>query len=429
MRKIISIALIVFCGLGWFNLTSGVVTEKKDYSDTLKQAYAYAEQGLPYPSAQYFAKALEEKREQKIYKQYLVQLYSLNSNAIYYDTLDLYLDSYPDDVEAYQILLDWYDSNENVNAYMELYQRAQNNGVATEEMTARYKELYYTVVTILGGLQDAKSFVGDYAAAKLEDHWGIINSGGQAVADYQYDSVGLLLGNLYPVSLDGESYFLGLNGEKMLVADKSVDELFSISDGCCIARRGDKYALCDTGINVPEKFEYDFLSLSSNNVVAAKKGNKWALISNSGKKITDYIYDDIYIDPDMGSCVRNGVIFAKQNGKYIMLDVKGKRIGKEEFDEVKGFAGSQPAAVRIGKNWGFVNPDGSLNGSAKYDEVGSFSMNLYAAQENGKWGYKEPAGNFVVQPQYDECYPFAANGIARVRIGDTWQYITIKGFQ
>lgn len=429
MRRLISFALVLICGVGWLSLATEVVTEKKEYSDTLQQAYTYAEKGLPYPSAQYFVKALGENLDQDIYKQYLVQLYNLNSNEIYYDTLDIYLNSYPEDVDAYKVLLNWYDTNEFVDNYMELYQRAENYGVATEEMTARYKEMYYSVFVVLGGLQDAKSFVGDYATTKQEGHWGIINAGGQAVAEYKYDSIGIMLGNIYPVSLNGEAYFLGINGEKMIAASKPVDELSIISDGCCVARKGDKYALCDTAISVPDNFDYDFLSISSNNVLAAKKGNKWALISSSGTQITDYIYENILIDADLGSCIRNGVIFAKKNGKYIMLDAEGKQIGNEEFDDAKGFAGPQPAAVKIGDKWGFVNSDGTLNGSVKYDEVGSFSMGLYAAKENGKWGYKEPSGDFVIQPEYDECRPFAANGIALVRIGDVWEYITIKGFR
>ena len=196
-----------------------------------------------------------------------------------------------------------------------------------------------------------------------------------------------------------------------------------------MARQGDKYALCDTAINLPENFDYDYLSTSSNGVLAAKKGEKWALMSNTGDMISDYIYEDILIDPDQGSCIRNGVIFAKQNGKYIMLDALGQRIGTETFDEAKMFAGSQPAAIRIGDKWGFVNSDGTLNGGVKYDEIESFSLGLYAAEENGKWGYKEPSGEFVIEPQYDECRPFTENGVARVRIADTWQYITVKGFQ
>lgn len=429
MRRVISIVMVLFCAFGWFTLVNGEVQAQKEYDNTLQKAYEYAEKGLPYVSAQYFTKALTENREQSIYKAYLVQLHDLNSNDIYYKTLDIYLNSYPQDVDAYAALLKRYDEQGNVKGYLDLYSRAENAGVATEEMKTRYKELYYKVVILLGGLQDARSFVGDYAAAKREDHWGLIGQRGQTVVDFRFDAINVILGNIYPVSLDGEAYFLGTNGEKMITTSRPVEWLSLISDGCCVARQGDKYALCDTAINVPENFDYDYLSTSSNGVLAAKKGEKWALMSNTGDMISDYIYEDILIDPDQGSCIRNGVIFAKQNGKYIMLDALGQRIGTETFDEAKMFAGSQPAAIRIGDKWGFVNSDGTLNGGVKYDEIESFSLGLYAAEENGKWGYKEPSGEFVIEPQYDECRPFTENGVARVRIADTWQYITVKGFQ
>ncbi len=428
MRRVISIAMVVFCAFGWFTLVNENVQEKRSYDNTLQQAFDYAEKGLPYLSAQYFVKALAEDRDQSIYKAYLVQLYNLNSNDIYYQTLDIYLNSYPGDIEAYNVLFNRYDEQGNADAYMDLYKRAENAGVVTEEMTARYKELYYEVEIVLGGLQEARSFVGEYAAVKREDHWGLIGGNGQTVVDCKYDSINVILGNIYPVSKDGEAYFLGTNGEKMITCSRPVEWLSLISDGCCVAKQEDKYALCDSVINVPEDFEYDYLSTSSSQVVAAKKGEKWALINNQGAMISDYIYEDILIDPDMGCCIRNGVIFAKKNGKYIMLNTLGQQIGTESFDDARMFAGSQPAAVKIGDKWGFVNADGTLNGGVKYDEVGSFSQGLYAALEDGKWGYKEPAGEFVIQPQFDECRPFAANGTALVRVGENWQYITVKGF-
>ncbi len=359
----------------------------------------------------------------------ILQLYNLNSNQVYYDSLVLYLEKFPNDTEAYTALLNKYMADGYKDKFMSLYLQAKEAGATNEEFDAKYKEWFYEVSIIRGGLQDAYSFVGEYAVVKSEDHWGLLGQSGQTVVQPRYDSINVILGDVYPVSIDGEAYFLGTNGEKMIATNSPVEWLSLLSDGCCIARKNDKYALCDVAINVPEQFEYDFLSTSSSQVIAAKKGEKWALMTNTGAMITDYIYEDILIDRARGACIRNGVIFAKKNGKYIMLDASGVQIGTESFDDAKMFASEQPAAVKIGDKWGFVNADGTINGAVKYDEVESFSLGLYAASENEKWGYKNTAGEFVVAPNYDECKPFSANGIALVRIGQEWQYITIKGFK
>lgn len=430
MRRLFSGLMIVFCIVGWIMLFTNKVQEKKEYDSTLQTAYMYAEKGLPYKSAQYFTKALSDNMDQNIYKSYLVQLYSLNSNEIYYSTLDIYLKRFPQDVEAYSVLFKKYDSINNYGAYFDLYKRAKEAGVLTEEVSKRYKELFYEASFMISKLEEAKSYVGEYAQFKMNEHWGLLGSNGQIVVQPRYDSIDVILGGAYPVSLDGVAYFLAENGEKHLTTNKPVEWLSLIADGCCVARKGEKYALCDTGINVPENFEYDFLSVSSSGVLAAKKGDKWALIRSNGEPITEFLYEDILIDPDRQCCIRNGVIFAKTNGKYIMLDANGVRIGTESFDEAKMFASSQPAAIKKGDKWGFVNADGTLNGGVKYDEIGSFSLGLFAARdEEGNWGYKDATGEYVISPIYQECRPFASNGRALVKKDDLWGFITVRGFE
>jgi len=432
MRKLISLALVAFCAIGWVGLAQMFLQQDDVYEESLAQARAMAERGVPYRAAQYYGKALSETAEQDVYREYLTQLKALNSNAIYYDGLADYLERYPEDTAFYAELMQHYYEKNRDDALFELYKTAKENNAVTEEMTDLYKQVYYTVKTVSGGYEQADSFVGDYAVVTVAGKQGIVGSSGQSIVSPAYDFVDLLLGTVYPVTDESGSYLMGVNGEKMMVPSKPVDRIYTPSEGVCVVVKDGKYSLCDTNLNIGDSFPYDYLTTSSNQTMAAKKDGKWALLSSKSgtiEKLSDFIYEDVLVDEDRNSCIRNGVIFAKLNGKYIMLNSDGVQIGTEQFDEVKGFAGSQPAAVRQGNKWGFVNSDGTINGAVKYDEIGSFSMGLYAAKENDKWGFKEPAGNFVIKPQYDEVKPFSANGIAAVRIGDVWSYITVKGFQ
>lgn len=430
MRKLVSLGLVALCAAGWLNFGGSIISEQMNYANTLAEARSMAQRGVPYRSAQNFSTALSEKSQKNVYQEYLQELQKLNSNDIYYDGLADYLQRYPDETDYYQALMQHYHDEGSLNELMQLYHTAEANNALNDQMSAWYKEAFYTLVTVAGGYSWAGNFMNQYALVETGNQWGIIDADGASVVKCQYDAADYFLGgNSFAASKDGQSWLMGFNGEIMMNPTQPLNRIRMTNDGVCVIEKDGKFAISDENLIVPEEFPYDALSTSASGVMAAKKGDAWALIHTDGSQITDYVYEDIKIDPDWNICVKSGVIFARQNGKYIMLDTSGRQIGTEQFDDAKMFASAQPTAIRQGDKWGFVNTDGTLNGGVQYDEVGPFSLSLYEAEENGKWGYKTPSGEFVIAPQYDEAKPFAANGIAAVREGDTWKYITIKGFQ
>lgn len=430
MRKLVSLGLVALCAAGWVNFGGTIVGRQLEYASTLAAAREMAQRGVPYRSAQGFGKALSEKSQKNIYQEYLQELYKLNSNDIYYDGLADYLQKYPDETDYYQALMQHYYEQDDSEDLLKLYQTAKANSATTDQMDAQYKETFYTLVNIAGGYSWAGNFMNQYALVKAGDLWGVIDSDGSYVVRCQYDAADYFLSDSFAASKDGQSWLMDFNGEISMNPTEPLDRIWMVNDGVCVIEKDGKYAISDENLVVPSEFPYDMLCTSASGVMAAKKGDKWALIRPDGSQITDYEYEDIKIDPDWNICVKNGVIFAKQNGQYIMLNTSGKQIGSEQFEDAKLFASSQPTAIKQGGKWGFVNADGTLNGDVAYDEVGPFSLSLYpACDENGKWGYKTASGNFVIDAQFDEAKPFAANGIAAVREGDSWRYITIKGFK
>lgn len=429
MRKLVSLGLVVMCAAGWLSFGSSLISEQAQYARTLAAAREMAQRGVPYRSAQNFSAALSEKNQKSVYQEYLQELYKLNANDIYYDGLADYLQKFPDETDYYQALMQHYYDEDDSDSLMQLYHTAESNNALTDQMNAQYKETFYQLVNVAGGFSFAGNYMNQYALVQQGSQWGIINADGAYTVNCQYDAADYFLSNYFPASKDGQSWLMGFNGEIMMNPTQPLSRIWMVNDGVCVIEKDGKYAISDENLIVPDEFPYDMLSTSASGVMAAKKGEKWALIHTDGSQITDYVYDDIKIDPDWNICVKYGVIFAKQNGKYIMLDTSGKQIGTEQFDDAKMFASTQPTAIRQGEKWGFVNTDGTLNGDVQFDEIDAFSLSLYEAEENGKWGYRTANGEFVIAPQFDEAKPFAANGIAAVREGDTWRYITLKGFR
>jgi hypothetical protein len=89
------------------------------------------------------------------------------------------------------------------------------------------------------------------------------------------------------------------------------------------------------------------------------------------------------------------------------------------------------AAIRVGDDktgkWGYIDKAGKYVINPQFDAVepffGEFAAIRVGDDKTGKWGYIDKAGKYVINPQFDEAHAFAANGLARVRVGQKWGYI------
>lgn len=75
-----------------------------------------------------------------------------------------------------------------------------------------------------------------------------------------------------------------------------------------------------------------------NGIAAVKEKDKWHLIDEKGKKVTDDEYDEIAMD-EKGVVYRNDRIFAKAAGKYYLLDENGKKVTDDTFEDARPFNG------------------------------------------------------------------------------------------
>jgi len=136
------------------------------------------------------------------------------------------------------------------------------------------------------------------------------------------------------------------------------------------------------------------------------------------------IYDDIKIN-EYNMCITQNIVFAKKTNKYIMLDVSGKQIGSEEFDDVFMFCSAQPTAFKKGEKWGFVRTDGTIAIEPRYIQAKSYCISLAPAFDGAKWGYVTSKGEWAIEPTFDDCNSFTDNGVAAVKEGDQWGYIQL----
>jgi hypothetical protein len=120
-------------------------------------------------------------------------------------------------------------------------------------------------------------------------------------------------------------------------------------------------------------------------------------------------------------------------GKYGYIDKQGKFVISPQFDNARRFEEGL-AAVRVGGGddgkWGFIDKQGKIAINPQFYEIwlGSFKEGLAAVRigdyKTGKRGLVDKQGKFVINPQFDEGHVFSG-GLAVVRVGDEWGFITI----
>jgi hypothetical protein len=122
--------------------------------------------------------------------------------------------------------------------------------------------------------------------------------------------------------------------------------------------------------------------------------NKYTYINTQGKLILPPQFDDCY-DFTAG----RGIV--KLNNNYGCLDANGRCIVEPQFKYMGQYShGLSHTALDDGQ-WGFIDLDGNMAISFKFEDATPFREGLAAVKFNDKWGFINQVGDFVIDPIYD----------------------------
>ncbi|MDE6926105.1 MAG: WG repeat-containing protein [Acetatifactor sp.] len=221
--------------------------------------------------------------------------------------------------------------------------------------------------------------------------WGYINAGGKFILPAVYDTaVPFNNGGYGVVSMDGTYYTILTTGEKYGIDETPVNDVYGINNAYIVAQSNGKYGYytADFVCAFPE-LQFDEMTMNSCGVFAARSGDKWAVISDSGEAVTDYIYEDVAVS-SLNQVFAGNMGMVKSGGLWYLIDVEGNRVSENGFADAKAPESSNYIAV---------------------------------ADENGKWGFIDRSGQLVIDYQYNDAWSFS-NHLAAVRVVDTWGYIS-----
>lgn len=426
-RMITIVAFILAGVIVAFSTVSAALSKTNKYNSYIASARQNAEKEVPYTACKNYKQAFKIKCEdEEVYREYMEQA-KLLGDDFYESAVKEYVTSFPESPTAYEELCTYYYDTESYKNVITTAKKARDAGIATEKVRDYYLTCYFMYKYIKTGLEEATTFLGDYAYVKKDGLYGYINDSGSYLISPAYKNAKALLGTTTAVNDGKEWFMINTGGYKVARPEQKLDDLSYLSNGKIRAAVNGKYGFIGSSLAVPEELPYDFASNYKNGIAAVKSGDKWALIDADEKKITDYIFEDIILD-EYETCINNGVIFAKKDGKYYMVDEKGSRIAEQGFDNARPFMSSEPAAICIDKKWGFVDATGKIVIEPQYTDARSFNLGIAPVSSDGKWGYINIGNEIRIEKIFNDCLPFAANGIAAVKEGEVWNYIKLLDF-
>lgn len=303
-----------------------------------------------------------------------------------------------------------------------------------------YEENRYVALTRQGFYDEAGVISGGTGLVSVNGLWGYVDAKGSMMLKPSYD-LATNFKSYAVVQKDGELYIINGKNTRQAVADFAAADIARF-DGASFSVKldgQDEYVLANWqgGENIyitKGEAAYQFIGLSSDGIRAVKKENKWALIDQSNRKeyiAPDYIYEDVALD-ELGRCAVNGAVFAKENGQYYLMDYTGKK-AETSFDDANPFFEKDGfAAVKKGEKWGFVNAAGDVLINFIYDDAGSSSLGLAPVKIGDLWGYitleDRFMGNTAIEPQYYGAKQFV-KGCAPVKGENGWYYIMLEEYE
>lgn len=469
-------------------ISASIDPSVQEYKNAMATGKSYEEENLCDKAIDEYYRACQIKDSEEL-RMKIAQLYekgyengefaSLSGRN---NVLDSVVRDYPNNTDSYDILIEYYDEQEDYTSCAKYVKAARENNISTKTVNDCYenvRHMYsesnvnYDSIKSHGLFLEARRAVID-EVAELDDEGNIIyitDEYGDTVAKtslreyteftYLYNDGTAsepycVIDMSAPVNVSiGEDktyqmYYCKNYGNDLQSMETS-DKVYSgiVVNGvrnCYIGENNEyeatgpysygmltlkntatgKYELFNTAGQSITKEPYDFLGCFSNSLIYSEKsGNKIIMDTNAGSVFKEKI-DDVILGHGARCSVGNRM-FVKFSGsdKFTMVD--SESLSKMDFqcDDADLFLDSAAAFKKDGK-WGFVRDDGLIVIEPKYEEAKSFSNGFAAVKENGKWGFIDKSEEIIVEPKYDDVLYFDETGTVYVYSEDEgWKRVKV----
>lgn len=426
MKKMMPVILAVLMVLSIYMLIDKRIETKNTYEGYIAEARELGEMGVVVRSAAAYDNALgiNETGDLALEKG---EMYFNNghiSSALAY--AEELVDKYPKKIEVYEFLLKLYLQEKEYTSFFATVDEVSKRKLKSEIIDNMVSEIRYSYSLGYTDFEEAMNYSDGFWPVFEDGLWGYLDSSGRLAINLKYKNVNPFVMKVASVEeMDGTVYYIDAQGEKTNVPDMegNITELGVYVNPIAIAV-DDKYGYYTDKFE--HKFgEYDYASSFNMGIAAVKNGTSWSFIKDNGELVSGNEYVDVIIDEKEVAFRNERAFVAFSEGEYYLIDTLENKITENSFDYAEMFLSEEPAAVKIGNKWGFVNLAGELVIDAQYDDAHSFINGFAAVCKGGKWGYIDTENNVCIDFVFDDALNFNEKGVSLVKNGDSWVSLTL----
>ena len=429
MRLLVAVCLIVLIVCSWYTLINDTQKANDAYMAQLNAAREKAQQGLYEVALEYYATAMKQRDSIEL-RDEIAQVYQDNAGSSAYESFceDIVVD-FPKEIKGYERLAAFYRDTKAYDTCFSIIETAQKRGLKSDLLDSIKTELAYAYDLERSSAIAVSTYSSGYCAVQYKSgYWGFVSTRGAAVASGVYVKVAPFTSSGLGVTFlqNGRVALIDTTGKQISLSPEGIqpEDCTPLLSGKLAIKYNGKYHYCDSSFK--ELFgAFDYAGSFYGGVAAVMEGSKWSIIDESGKKVTDSVFDDIKLD-DKGIAFRNDRAIAKRNGAYILIDSKGNQVGTGSWQDADAFNADMIAAVMKDGKWGFIDANGNVVVDYSYNAAKSFASGMAAVMKDGKWGYISSEDYQIkIAPAFDEAYDFSTGGTAFVKEGAKYRLLRI----
>jgi hypothetical protein len=182
-----------------------------------------------------------------------------------------------------------------------------------------------------------------------------------------------------------------LNKENKEITSIDADEL-TVDNTHYLFTLAGKHGVVDEGLSKKIDPQYDHLDPFRNNLSVARKGNKFGMISLSGKEIFPFEFDSLALEDNF--------VRARIKDQWMVYDTFGIKKTDRFYEALLPFNGKF-FPVKSHNFWGAVDRYGKQKLTCVYDSITAFNYDLAAVKFKGLYGIIDFDERWKVYPQKD----------------------------
>lgn len=287
--------------------------------------------------------------------------------------------------------------------------------------------------------EQGSPFKYDMAIVKKGDKYGFINKDGKIIggdSGYRYDAAKLYQDNgLAEVTVGYRTYFIDKNGNEQKIVAANGDDAKPKSVEIIRDADAKKEMLVQSN-----KQKYDFVGDLNEGMRLVRSAGAYGFINQKDDKVTDIVYQE-------AMDFSGGRAAIKLQDLWGFIDKNGLMVISPKYEQVKAPFKNGEALVKQNGQYFYINLDGNCIDKAGYtcpnNPVKQQMQNQSGAvptpnnmqdivndevtfQKGNKWGIKDVNGKEIMAAKFENRPIFIA-GVARVKQNGKWSFIRKDG--